>query len=126
MLVNHYEKDVLKWKPEERIYSAFANKNIQNSYGSPISGANISTSKIAILFGYVVTLFWGFILSFKVLDKIFIFSCCCSIYFVSFITSLASIWLLSKFVAKEYLFSKIDHFPNLKLKQELDDSNTNE
>ena len=52
MLVNHYEKTLLKWKKDERIYSMFANKKEQNNYSNIVKGANFSTSKIAILFSY--------------------------------------------------------------------------
>ena len=65
MLVNHYEKTLLKWKKKERIYSMFANKDEQNNYISPISGANFSTSKIAILFAFILATSWGSLLTYK-------------------------------------------------------------
>ncbi|EAZ83053.2 RipA family octameric membrane protein [Algoriphagus machipongonensis] len=59
LLVNYYEKELLGWKERERIYSMFANKNEQNSFASPVSGANFSTSKIAILFSFIIATSWG-------------------------------------------------------------------
>ncbi len=59
MLVNHYEKNIFKWNPKERIYSAMADKSIQNDFLNPISGANYSTSKIAILFSFIIAVAWG-------------------------------------------------------------------
>ena len=56
-LVNHYEKNLLKFNENERIYFVFANKEKQNNYTNPLSGANISTSKISILLSYIITLF---------------------------------------------------------------------
>ncbi|WP_158860362.1 RipA family octameric membrane protein [Lunatibacter salilacus] len=59
LLVNHYEKELLGWKKGERIYSMFANKTEQNNFISPVSGANFSTSKIAILFSFIIATSWG-------------------------------------------------------------------
>ena len=52
-LVNHYE-DQLGWNKKERVYSMFFNKHSQNNYFIPYSGANYSTSKIAILFSFII------------------------------------------------------------------------
>ncbi|MFY0600710.1 MAG: hypothetical protein JXR03_13640 [Cyclobacteriaceae bacterium] len=68
MLVNHYEKKLLKWKKRERIYSMFANKSVQNNYFNPSSGANFSTSKIAILFAYIIVTSWGALLANSILS----------------------------------------------------------
>ena len=56
MLVNDCEEKQLNLSPEQRVYFVFANKKTQNNYLSPISGANISTSKIAILFSFVIAI----------------------------------------------------------------------
>ncbi|WP_109832773.1 RipA family octameric membrane protein [Reichenbachiella versicolor] len=66
LLVNNYEKRILRLKKGNRIYSVFANKNVQNKYWSPISGANYSTSKIAIMFAFIICVAWGCLL----LDKL--------------------------------------------------------
>lgn len=67
MMVNHYEKSVLEWEPEKRIYASMANKGIQNNYLSPLSGANYSTSKIAIFFAFCIAVAWG-ALTFKTME----------------------------------------------------------
>lgn len=74
MLVNHYEKELLKWKKKERIYSMFGNKKVQNNYSSPVQGANFSTSKIAILFAFTIACAWCYLL----LDTIISFSRICT------------------------------------------------
>lgn len=112
-LVNYYEKDLLQFKKNERVYFMFANTKAQNNYGSPVSGANISTSKIAILFAFIVTAFWGFIFY----NKIFIDYSCnyfCAI-FVQIILSIVTIVIFSYLIPISLLKSKNGHFHDLKL-----------
>lgn len=111
MLVNHYEQDLLQLPKEERVYFVFANKSIQNDYHNPISGANFSTSKISILVSYLVTNLWaiGFIYLFHIQFWVkMILTPFCPV-----------IILLLTLLAKPYLYSKIDHFPDLKLDQKV-------
>lgn len=110
-LVNYYETDVFKWKPKERVYKIFYDKSLQNNYVNPISGANVSTSKIAILFAYIVSNFWGFLFFYK----IFSVRCCQNVaILVSLLSSFFFILLLSLIVPKYFLYSKIDDFPAIK------------
>ena len=112
-LVNHYEKNLLKFNENERIYFVFANKEKQNNYANPLSGANISTSKISILLSYIITLFWSSLITFILLkdgieyDWLY--------YLCTIIFPIVLIYLLSYIVAKKYLFSYHDHFPDLNL-----------
>ncbi len=112
-LVNHYEKNLLKFNENERIYFVFANKEKQNNYTNPLSGANISTSKISILLSYIITLFWSSLITFILLkdgieyDWLY--------YLWTLIFPIVLIYLLSYIVAKKYLFSYHDHFPDLNL-----------
>lgn len=107
-LVNECEEKDLDLEDKERVYYTFANKKTQNNYFDPTSGANISTSKIAILFAFIVSLFWGIIL----LQNLF--QLC---IFWNIILSLILTLLLSGIIPRVYLKSKIDHFPDLKIKQ---------
>lgn len=110
-LVNYYETEIFKWKPSERVYKVFYDKKMQNDYGSPIQGANISTSKIAILFAYIISNYWGFLLFYKV----FRVSCCLNVaIFFSLLSSVFFILICSMIVPKYFLFSKIDDFPEIK------------
>jgi hypothetical protein len=121
-LVNYYETELFKWSKKERIYSVFANKSTENDYVSPISGANISSSKVAILFAFIITCFWGFILSYKLLNNIICFcDCKAFIYISSLFTSTISTLIFSVLVPKSFLKSKIDHFPDLGIKQKKND-----
>ena len=61
-LVSYYERKLLKFTKEESVYSVFANEKENNSYFKPTSGANISTSKIAVFFAFIVSVVWGIIL----------------------------------------------------------------
>ncbi|KIX19845.1 hypothetical protein SY27_17525 [Flavobacterium sp. 316] len=112
-LVNECEKDLLKLAPEERIYYVFANKETQNNYWNPISGANISTSKVAILFSFIVTLVWN-VLLFDKLNSVII---CNFNFLIVFTFSIILTLLLSYSIPQTFLKSKIDHFPNLKIEQ---------
>ena len=69
-LVSYYERKLLKFTKEESVYSVFANEKENNNYFKPTSGANISTSKIAVFFAFVVSIAWGVVL----LDEIYVFS----------------------------------------------------
>lgn len=130
MLVNHYEDTLLKFKREERVYSVFANTKTQDSYISPISGANVSTSKVAILFSFIITIIWGVIFLYEIDRCSFINKL--EIQYIdqiSFICALAfSIGItvsLSWLIPSKFLTSKIDHLPDLELSQDLIKTNNN-
>jgi hypothetical protein len=110
-LVNHYEKDLLKFEENERVYFVFANKELENNYGSPISGANVSTSKVAILFAFIVTLFWGIILYLNILEKCKCIGC--ENVLLAVFLSITTIYLLSVLIPSSKLKSNHEHFPDL-------------
>ena len=112
-LVNHYEKNLLKFNENERVYFVFANKEQQNDYTNPLKGANISTSKISILLSYIITMFWGSLLSFIFLENGFKYNWL--YYLCTVLFPIILIFLLSSIIAKNYLFSYHNHFPDLKL-----------
>lgn len=118
-LVNNYEKEILKIKEEESVYSVFANKERQNNYISPISGANISTSKVAILFAFLISVVWGIIVILETCRfyKSTIYDCSNIFIIIGIITISCIITIGLGFVPKNFLTSYIDHIPDLKLKQ---------
>jgi hypothetical protein len=100
-LVNHYEKNLFNFKEN------------QNNYTNPLKGANISTSKISILLSYVVTVFWGFLISLIILKDGFIYEW---LYFLcNILFPMILIFLLNIVIAKKHLNSFHEHFPDLKL-----------
>jgi len=116
-LINHYEKDLLNFKEEERVYFVFANKNTCNSYLSPISGANISTSKVAIIFAFIVCIIWGIILFYEIESPEFILKFKDNKWCVllsSFFLSVSLTLITSIFIPKKFLTSSISHMPDLK------------
>ncbi len=121
MLVNHYEKNLLKWDSECSVYSVFADKKEQNNYWSPVSGANISTSKIAIFFAFFISIGWCTTLLFSIEQN----SSTITIdpYYLSFTISLfisvAITLSLTSWLAKPLFKSKVDHMENLELVQKL-------
>jgi hypothetical protein len=123
-LVNHYEKNLLNFKEEERIYFVFANKENQNNYLNPLKGANISTSKISILLSYIITFFWGALATFLIIKDCV--NCLTLIYVICFIIPIFVISLLSIIIAKNFLFSYHNHFPDLKIKPNANNNFENE
>lgn len=107
-LVNECEKKDLDLTSDRRVYFVFANMETQNNYFSPISGANISTSKIAILFAFIISIVWG-VLGIEKLEYHIEIVC-------QIILSVILTISISYIVPKSFLFSKIDHFPDLKIK----------
>lgn len=111
-LVNYYETEVFKWENEKRIYNLFYDKSKQNNYGSPISGANISTSKVAILFAYIVSFFFGFLIIYTLIKT----ECECRNIniFSSALTAIALNFVISHIIPRNFLYSKIDEMAELK------------
>lgn len=118
-LVNNYEKEILEFKVKERVYFVFANKKTQNNYLSPISGANISTSKVTILFAFTISVMWGILLVFKVFEQIDCLKDCNWLrMLISLGASILTVITLSALIPKRFLKSKIDHFPDLQIDQD--------
>ncbi len=61
-LIHHFEKAHFKSK-DERIYSVFANKKANNSL-NPVKGANVSTTKVALVITTCIIVIWGMIVIF--------------------------------------------------------------
>ena len=81
-LVNDCEENDLKLDPKHRVYYVFANKKTQNNYLNPVRGANISTSKISILFSFIIAIVWGVLF----FDKIYPIAIGCEILLSIFST----------------------------------------
>lgn len=114
-LVNHYEEDLLHLSPEDRVYFVFANKKTQNNYFNPISGANISTSKVAILFAFVITNVWG-ILFFSQIDQYYDLCLFCNSFaFIGVLATVIVLTILGASIPRTFLKSKMDHFEDLKI-----------
>jgi hypothetical protein len=117
-LVNNFEKEILKLDEKERVYFVFANKNTQNNYLNPISGANVSTSKVTILFSFTITVMWGVLILYKIFEKISCFEHCDWVnILLSMFLSIIVVLIISQLIPKHFLYSKIDHFPDLEIKQ---------
>ena len=94
-LIQLYEE---KMPPIKRVYFCMANKKSNNKYYNPVSGANISTSKITLLFSFIVTFSWSLLLTNKIIriNKLNIIWGKISIlfYFISLIITYISIHTL--------------------------------
>ena len=71
MLIHHFEKVNFK-KKDDRVYSVFGNVKTNNSFCCPITGASVSTTKVALAITTIVAVVWGtisFYLFYKLLGK---------------------------------------------------------
>jgi len=71
MLLHDFERKHLTDKEGKnvRIYSVFANKNLLDNTAHPVKGANISTTKVALLLTLFMTILWGAMLIFGILEE---------------------------------------------------------
>ena len=125
MLVNYYEKELLGWKKNERVYSMFANKKEQNNFFRPYSGANFSTSKIAVFFGFIIASSWLTLLLYQVFQKVECIDTIASseslnillLFFVSatLVTILTALFGVSE---KHFLWSNTNPLHDLQIDQE--------
>jgi len=112
-MINHYEKDLLKLKKNNRVYFGFANKAVENEYVNPLKGANISTSKVTIFFAFIVACLWGFLF----LSNYIAYELeSLNISLIILLFASIGITLSLSFVPKLFLKSNIDYMPNLKIK----------
>ncbi len=120
MMVQYYEEHLLKLPVAERVYNVFANKKIQNNYASPITGANISTSKVAILFSFIIACVWGFIFAYLLLRSFYTNYPSTPYFLLIFCSATISVLAVigvSYVIPKRYLYSQHDHIPDLKIEQ---------
>lgn len=108
-LIMEYEKSL---PIELRIYSCMANKKLNNNYFHPLKGANISTSKITLLFSLFIILIWYIILIKSIFDKLEYTHICCNILFV--ILSLIVIYIIISTVS-QFIKSDISKHDDLNL-----------
>lgn len=111
MLVQNCEKN---FSPSERVYGCFANKTANNDYLSITKGANISSSKIAIVLCFVIAVAWMFLLLQSVFSRYFNMT---ANYYHFFYVCL-SIFLIKIFglIPKTFLSSNLKNNVDLKLK----------
>lgn len=114
MLINHYEKDLLKLSDENRVYFVFANKDLNKNYYDPRTGANISTSKIAVFFAFMITIFWGIITIYQIINLLDWNKCPFVDFGISLIIAVGLTLLLS-YLSKFIFSSYTDDMPDLKL-----------
>ena len=107
-LIKHYEK---RFHKNNRVYFCFANKKLNNNYFSPLSGANISTSKVTLLFSFLVANIWDILLIKYILDQYFTGRCIC-FYILIYACGIITLYLLSSFTPMT-MKSKIDDFPDI-------------
>ena len=107
-LIKHYEK---RFHKNNRVYFCFANKKLNNNYFNPLSGANISTSKVTLLFSFLVANIWDILLIKYILDQYFTGRCIC-FYILIYACGIITLYLLSSFTPMT-MKSKIEDFPDI-------------
>ncbi len=70
ILLQNFEKKHFKDNDkDQRIYSVFANKELLDNTVHPVSGANFSTTKVALLMTLLLTILWGAMLIYWIVIK---------------------------------------------------------
>ena len=111
-LVNHYEKNILNFSEEERIYFVSANKKSEDIPYSPLRGANFSTSRISIFISYVFTYVWCLILNYNIITLVDNKHFC--MYIFVFVSPIIYTLILT-YIFSKYFKSYNKHFPDLKI-----------
>ena len=100
--------------PMNRVYFCMVNKASNNNYCNPVSGANILTSKITLLFSFIVTFSWSLLLTNKIIhiNKLNIIWGKISILFycISFVIT----YIILVLIPYLFLQSDISNYPELK------------
>lgn len=117
-MVQYYEKVLFNFDKKERVYLVFANKEKQNDFLLPHSGANISTSKLAIFFSFIVSVVWGVLLFSGVFQNCISPSCQSFSWLFSFGASVMSVLFLTVVIAPLFFKSNQEHFPDLRITSE--------
>ena len=83
MLVHYFEKMYLKDSTADahkenrelqfrnRVYSVFANFNVNNNIMIPTAGANISTTRVALAITWFISMLWGLIVVYLGIKKLY-------------------------------------------------------
>lgn len=86
-MLHNFEKRVIGLNQEEKVYSVFANKEKLNQPWVPLFGANVSTSKLALMINAIVATVWGAMLLYKTARALFPESQKCCIILGAFVLS---------------------------------------
>lgn len=121
MLVHHFEKVYLSKEPKDmKVYSVFANQKANNDIGAIRQGANISTSKVALVITGFIAWIWGIIAIYFCIILLPIEGndgiSCCKLLFSS-ITSFVFTYILL-LVGGHFLKSDLDNIDDLKFTKE--------
>lgn len=106
-LVHHFEREILELNVQHRVFNVVSNKTEQDDIYDPIKGANISTSKVTILFSFIVCLINGILFFYIFFNSITIseyipinshlfkifFSTSISLFFIFLMLSVSEIYL---------------------------------
>lgn len=121
MLIHHFEKVYLAKEPKDmRVYSVFANQKVNDEISSVRQGANISTSKVALVITSFIAWMWGVIVIYFCILLLPIEGnggiSCCKLVFSS-IASFAFTYIFV-LVGGHFLKSDLDNIEDLGLTKE--------
>ena len=121
MLVHHFEKVYLANEPKDmRVYSVFANQKANNDIGSIRQGANISTSKVALVITGFIAWIWGIIAIYFCIMLLPIADndgiTCCKLLFSGIVSFVITYMLI--LIGGYFLKSDLDNIDDLKLTKE--------
>lgn len=110
MLIHDYERRFLA---EDRVYGCHANKSANNEYFSITTGANISTSKVSLVFSFMLATVWMFLLIKRIFEVCFSMTALC--YQLIFIVLSVLLVMIAGIIPKIFLRSNLENIVDLKL-----------
>lgn len=117
ILLHNYEKKYFAGKDDGlRVYSVFANKDKLNTPYNPVSGANISTTKVSLFLTLTIAVLSGAILIYCIAKAVGCVCPCCKIYsmFIAIIESAVLTTILS-LIGMYFMKSELKNLDDLKL-----------
>ncbi len=110
MLIHDHEK---QFTPDDKVYGCFANKSANNDYFTITKGANISTSKISLVFSFIIASIWAYLLINEVLSKSLHMT---ALYYQPFFILLSFLLVIcSGIIPMLFLKSNMNNLTDLKL-----------
>lgn len=106
-IINYYEKRIYGDENREKVYSILAHQEQKGDILYPYTAANFSTSKISLVFSYIISLSWGILFFHKILSILPSSSICCLIACCIFLNPL--VIAITSIIGKHYLQSQIQH-----------------
>lgn len=93
--LQHFEKNVWGLKNSDlQVYSAFVNKRQHDKPASLFDGASVSTTKVALVLTFIITVSWGALVTYLVMNSCTSLCPCCATFTAISVSIIASYILM--------------------------------